>query len=185
MRSYFIKYIGILFAHLVCISGLHAADKIELSGTYQVRIICGEDGHEERFYLVEPGPDKFSGKYHLLSLAPELRKGLVSGARIRMLGEKQADQRKMLSKGQIRKDMYEYLKDGKGIPYESEDLSEIIAKLVEKDPDHKPQADNENAAQDTQHKHPPLRLKKMADDDQVVEVRVPEHIAVSQIEIVR
>lgn len=184
MCDLLLKSIRILFIQIVVFSSLHGADKVELSGTYQVRIACGQDGHEERSYLVEPGPDKFSGKYHLLNLPVDLRKGLVTGKRIRLVGEKQSDQTKMLSKGQIRKDMYEYLKDGKGIPYESKDLSGILANLREDSVAEPPAAADGKAPGDAKHQHPPLRLKPMADDNQMAEVRILEHIVVSKLEII-
>ena len=62
------KVIRFMIVQAIALSGLHAAEAVELTGTYHVRVACGKDGHEERYYLVEPGPDKFSGKYQLLNL---------------------------------------------------------------------------------------------------------------------
>ena len=79
--------------------------------------------------------------------------------------------------------MYEYLKDGKGIPYESKDMSGILANLREDSAAEAPGAADGKAAGDAKHQHPPLRLKPMADDDEMVEVRILEHVVVSKLEI--
>ena len=175
MKKYSLGIIALIF--LVITSH---AEKVEISGTYQIQVACYDTYHEEVAMVLVPGKDKFSAKRHVLKLTPEMKKNLRLGQVVTVKGKKQKFRKKRMTKGQVRKAMFDCLKDGKGLPYQCAEMSEIIDKIKV---DRKANAGaGKQAAAAGAHDHGELEIKPVADDHEVVEVSMIEHIEVTQIE---
>lgn len=169
------KYLLILTASLFFASfNTNAEENVEMTGTYQVRIGCHGTFHEETSFIAEPGKDKFSAKMHAVSLTPDQKNKLRIGMKIKIKGKKKAAAKKMMTKGQVRKAMYNYLKRSEGMPLNCKGMGDIISKITVQS------NKSENA-----HDHGEIKLKKVDDDDDEVEVSFPAHIEVEAIEILK
>lgn len=150
---------------------------VVITGKYELVVACSDTHHETTAYVVEPGKDKFSGIRHLLDIPAAMKKDLRPGAKIRITGKKQVTVNKKMTKGQVRKNMADFIVKGIGVPHETKDMASIVKKMIKQDGQAKGAAEN--------HNHGEVQLKPMDDDNEVIEVRIPEHIAVSRIDVIK
>ncbi len=150
-----------------------------ITGEYELAIACYETYHEEASYVVEPGVDKFSGVRHLLDIPVAMKKNLRSGVKITITGKKHEAVTKKISKGQVRKDMAQYIEKGMGLPYETKDMASIIKMIIKEDGQVKGIEGAPN------HDHGEVLLKPVDDDHEMIEVRIPEHVAVTRIDVIK
>ena len=156
-----------------------AANEVEISGEYEQVIACADTHHELTSYVIEPGPDKFSGTRHLLDIPPEMKKDLQTGMKIRVVGVKRKPAEKKMTKGQVRRDMVQFIVKGTGLPYETNDMASIITKIIKKE-------GNAKGGQDEpSHDHGELELKPVDDDDEIIDVIIPEHVVVTKIDLIK
>ncbi len=156
------------------IVNLKAQEKVEITGTYLMQVACNDTYHEEISFVVEPGADKFSGINHAINLTPEQRMSIQAGSKIKIKGEKIPATTKKMTKGDIRKVMYTHINDKTGIPVNCKGIEEIVRKIA-----------TEPADKTQPHDHGKLKLKKLEDDDEEVEVTTMAHILVESIEIIK
>lgn len=165
-------YAIFLTAALLPAMTLRAAEEVAITGTYQIQVACHESFHEEIVMLEVAGADKFSAERHVLKLTPDMKKGLRLGQTITVKGKRQKSSKQKMAKGQLRRHMVECLNHGKGLPYQCAEMGEIIAGIR-----------MEAKAPAAAHDHGELRLKAVADDHEIVEVQMVEHIEVTQVEL--
>ena len=120
-----------------------------------------------------PGKDKFSHTSHALAIDGENKNQLRIGQQIIVKGKKQKAVTKKMTKGQVRKAVYEHAQKGKGLPVNCENIGEIISKI---------QINKPEGAAAGAHDHGELQLKPMDDDHEMVDVHIMEHIEVTHIE---
>ena len=148
---------------------------VELHGTYQVMVACHETHHVELAHLVEPGKDKFSGKRHLLALTQEQQALLRPGMRLKVKGVRRSKTTRQITKGEIRRQMFDHMTKRAGVPPECAAMGDIISKLKT--------GKKANAKAPCGHDHGELELIAADDDDELVEITVQAHIEVTEVAI--
>ncbi len=171
------KCVMFLVASLVlCSASAQGNDRVEISGKLEISVACNENYHEVASFIIEPGKDKFSGIRHRVSIPANLKQKLGPSAKIKIKGRKQAAVKKRMTKGEIRKEMVKYLTKREGVGVYTKDIEKIVKKIQVK-------AGSKDS--NKKHDHGDLKLQSVDDDDEVVEVTIPAHIVVENIEIIK
>ena len=152
-----------------------ATEQLEITGTYQVLIACHDTHHIELAQLVVPGKDKFSGRRHTLLLSQEQQSKLRSGMKLKVKGQRKAVTTTYMTKAEVRRLMFNHMTKRAGIPPSCKDMGDIIQNL---------KTEQKGGQSPCGHDHGKLKLAAADDDDQRVEVTLPEYIEVSKIIVI-
>ena len=153
---------------------LNAQKKVEITGKYGINVACAKTYHVEVPFVAQAGKDKFSDVEHAIKLSAEMKKKLRPGMKIKVQGTKQPKVKKKMTKGEVRKIMAGHML-GEGLAVSTKNLDDIIEKIHIKN----------ESGKTGKHNHGKLKIKPVEDDDELVEVTIPAHIAVEKITVVK
>lgn len=165
------------FSAALCLAAAQAQNTKDLTvtGTYQIQVACHDTHHVELALLEVPGKCKFSSERHILQMTPDQQASLQPGLKISIKGQRMPALTRMMTKAQVRRQMFEHMTQRAGVPPQCATMGDIVSKLKTGKMD--------GAKSPCGHNHGNLKIVAAADDEELVEVSVPAHIKVSEVTI--